>query len=124
MCSGYLREASRGLVLLRIRAKHAGNLPSGSLENASDTGSRGRDHADQLATQLVQRRQGGKGLDAFDVQGLTVERSTEDLQLVVGLGEVGDDLGGGDRISRGGNTGRADEQIGNTFVRYPEGRAW
>src|SRR3546814_16614234 len=60
------------------------------------------DEAHDLGPQLVERRQRGECVHTLDVEDRRPHRPADDFQLVVGLRELGDYLGGCDRIGRGG----------------------
>ena len=74
------------IVLCGVSREDTGQLGARSLKDPGDTGRRGLDHAQELATQLVERRQGRERLDTFDVEVLGAERAADNLELVVALG--------------------------------------
>jgi len=95
----------RGLVRLNsscvfggVSADDSGKLGAGLGDRPGDLGRRRLDEADELCPKLVERRQGGERLYAGGVEHGLAHRPADDLEPVVGLGEIDRGLGGGDRM--------------------------
>src|SRR5688572_15925425 len=100
----------RTVFLGSVRSEHPSELTRGRLENAGDLGRRSLQEAENLGPERIERGQRGESLDASDVQRVLTQRTADDGQLLVVLGEGGNHLRRSDRILGVGDGGRALEQ--------------
>src|SRR5205823_404396 len=99
-----------GAGLFGMGREHARELPGRGLQQARQFGRRRLNEADNLAAQLVQGGQRRQRLDRVRIERLAGQPAADDGQLVVAVGVLDRDLGGGDRVAREGDRGRAGEQ--------------
>src|SRR5690348_9383057 len=102
-------QTSAGLRLLRIGTEHAGDLTAGRLQHRGDPCRRGLQHAEDLAPELIERRQGCEGFDPRDVKLLLIEAAPDDPQLFVPIGELDGHLRRGHRVPRESDRGGSGE---------------
>src|SRR4030095_9855625 len=112
------RKRSGGLcgVLGGISADHSGQLGAGLADRPRDLGRRRLDEAHDLGAEFVERRQRGKRLHSVRVEDRIAHRPADDLETIVGLGEIDRSLGGSDRVGRGGERGRPGQQVAERGV--------
>src|SRR5947209_1883128 len=91
-------------------------LGAGLADRARDLGRGCLDQADQAGAKLVERGELGQRLDPVHVEQGVAHRPADDLEPVVGLGEIDRDLGRRDRIARGRQRGRALHQVADRLV--------
>ena len=97
--------------MVGVSVENAGQLAARRCQHAGDLG-RGRlDQADDLAAQLVERRQRGERLHALLVEQLVAEQAAENDELFLFLGVRDGDLGGRDRVRGIGDGRGAREQV-------------
>src|SRR5208283_1677648 len=80
-------EPGSGRVSVGVGPEHARELGCGRGLELRDLGRRGLDEADELCAQFVQRRHGRERLHAIGTEGRRAERSAEDHEFLVLLGE-------------------------------------
>src|SRR3569832_1731403 len=102
------------LAIIGISTKNTRQLTGGSLQNRRDAGRGGLQHADQLGANLVEARKRGQGLDRIRTQHVGAHRATDDLELLVAVGESDGDLGGCNRIRRISNRRRTLQELFKT----------
>src|SRR6201995_226862 len=85
----------------------ARELARGRIGELSDLGRRGHKQADDLCAQVVKRRERGKRLHPLAIQDGLTQRTADDDELFVRLGEFDGDLWRRYRIVRSGDHGRS-----------------
>src|SRR5258708_16704698 len=83
-----LVSPSGGFALVGIGLNHPRNLRGRSIGELRNLGRRRLNEADELGAQFVKRRQRGKRLDPVGIQGGPAQRSAQDNEFLVRLGEV------------------------------------
>src|SRR5579871_5926499 len=96
-----LLGSSTGLV--RVGPENTRELTRRRPQNLGDTRRRGLQHADELAAQLIQRRQGCERLDPVGVEQRVAHRPADDGELFVRIGVADRHLRGSHRIGRIGD---------------------
>ena len=98
------------------------DLTGGCRQHAGDLRRRSLEQTDDLAAQLIERRQRGERLDASDVQSLLAQCPPTMVSFSFSLAKAADDLRRGDRILGVGDGRRALEQ-GPSAVNFVPSRA-
>ena len=86
------------LAFFRIGIQDTRQLTRRGLYDSRNTGGRGLDQSDKLATQFIERRQCRQRFDAGQIQHVAFESAADNDKFVVLLGVIDGHLGGGNGV--------------------------